>query len=290
MLKAIGKVLAAVSMLFTLQAIAQALAAEPAPTAEQQAFVAKLKALQWQRGPTSVNLDGNATLSVPEGYVFLDAANTKKFLEMNQNFAAGSEVMIAPEDLAWQAYLDFVGEGYVKDDEKIDAAALLKSLKENTDAANAERRKRGWSEMHVVDWATPPAYNRATKRLEWATVLESNGSQGANFFTKVLGRRGHASVQMVSNMDELRTSEAALNEVLTRYTFNKGDAYADFKEGDKIAEYGLAAMVLGGAAAVATKKGFWAVLAGFFAAAWKFIAALAVGAIAWIKSLFQKKE
>ncbi len=290
MLKLIAKWLAAASVLLALQSVAQAPAEEPAPSAEQQAFVAKLKALQWQRGPTSVRTDGNATLAVPEGYVFLDAANTRKFLELNQNFGDGSEVMIAPEDLNWQAYLNFVGEGYVKDDEEIDAAALLKSLKESTDAANVERRKRGWNEMHVVDWATPPAYNRATKRLEWATVLESNGSQGANFFTKVLGRRGHASVQMVASMDELKSSEAALNEVLTGYTFNQGDTYADFKAGDKVAEYGLAAMVLGGAAAVATKKGFWAVLGGFFAAAWKFIAALAVGAIAWLKSLFKKKE
>ena len=44
----------------------------------------------------------------------------------------------------------------------------------------------------------------------------------------------------------------------------------------------------GGAAAVATKKGFWAVIAGFFAAAWKFIAVAVVGYFAYKKMKAKK--
>jgi len=47
--------------------------------------------------------------------------------------------------------------------------------------------------------------------------------------------------------------------------------------------------VLGGAAAIATKKGFWAILAGFFAAAWKFLIAAAIGVGAWLRKLFARK-
>ena len=290
MLKSLVKLLALLGVACTMQAFAQDTTGEQTLSPEQQAYVEKLKALEWQRGPTSVATDGNSKLTVPDGYMFLDAANTQKFLELNENLGGGREVMIAPQDLSWQAYLTFVGEGYVKDDEKIDAAALLKSLKEGTEASNAERRKRGWSDLHVIDWATPPTYNSATKRLEWATINESDGTRGINFYTKVLGRRGHASVQMVAGEEELRATETALNDVLTGYAFKQGDTYAEFKSGDKVAEYGLAALVVGGAAAVATKKGFWAMLAGVFAAAWKFVAAAAVAAIAGIKSLFKKKE
>jgi len=57
-----------------------------------------------------------------------------------------------------------------------------------------------------------------------------------------------------------------------------------------VAEFGLAALIAGGAAAVATKKGFWAVIAGFFAAAWKFIAVAVVGLLAWLRSLFKGKS
>lgn len=48
-------------------------------------------------------------------------------------------------------------------------------------------------------------------------------------------------------------------------------------------------MIAGGAAAVATKKGLWAVLGGFLAVAWKFIAAAFVGLAAWLGSQFKKK-
>lgn len=257
---------------------------------EQRQFFEALDALAWVHGPTTVQLEGNASLQLPEGFVYLDKSNTDKYLELNQNVPDGTSVLVAPENLGWSAYLEFLDEGYVKDDEEIDADALLKSLQEATEAGNEERRKRGWQELHVVGWATPPTYNKDTRRLEWAARSRSVNGEGVNFFTKILGRRGHTSVQMVGDPAALKENESELNALLGDFTYGAGDSYADFKPGDKVAEYGLAAMVLGGAAAVATKKGFWGVLAGFFAAAWKFILAAAVAAGAWLKSLFRKKE
>lgn len=265
-------------------------AQEPQASPEQQAFMKALSELKWVKGPTSVQVAGNATLNVPEGFVFLDAANTDKFLVLNQNIPGGNEVMIAPEDLQWSAYLSFSDEGYVKDDEKIDAAALLKSLQEGTEEANSERRRRGWGELHVLDWAVRPAYNTDNKRLEWATLLQSDGGRSVNFSTKVLGRRGHTSVVLVSGEGDLAAARPQLETVLAGYSFNSGDRYADWVPGDKVAEYGLAALVLGGAAAIATKKGFWAVLGSFLAAGWKFIAAGVVALGAGIRKFFGGKS
>lgn len=250
----------------------------------------KIAALDWTKGPTTVTIAGNSKLTVPVGYLFLDRANTKKFDELNENLSDGQEVMIAPESGDWSAYLEFDDGGYVKDDEKIDGTALLKTLQQNTEAANAERQKRGWATLHVTGWAAPPAYNSDTKRLEWATVLASQGHENVNFFTKLLGRRGHTSVVMVSSTAGLADAKATLNKVLDGYSFDPGQTYAEWKPGDKVAEYGLAALVLGGAAAVAAKKGLWGVLAGFLAAAWKAIAAAAVGAVAWLRARFAKKS
>lgn len=249
----------------------------------QRAYLEKLRALKWVEGPTSVAIAGNSKLEIPEGYVFLDAANTDKFLELNENLSSGREVMVAPQSLEWSAYLAFEDEGYVKDDEKIDAPALLETLKAGTESSNAERRSRGWPEMHVLDWAVQPAYNRDTKRLEWATLLESEGSRSANFSTKILGRRGYTTVILAASPESLPQAEAALNEVLQGYAFDAGETYAEWKPGDKVAEYGLAALVVGGAAAIATKKGFWGVIAGFLAAAWKYIVAAVVALFAGLR-------
>ena len=57
-----------------------------------------------------------------------------------------------------------------------------------------------------------------------------------------------------------------------------------------MAEIGLAALVVGGAAAVAAKTGFWKVLITALAAFWKFIAVGAVAVFAAIGKLFKKKE
>jgi uncharacterized membrane-anchored protein len=270
-------------------ASAEDTAAAQQPTAEQKAFIEKLRALSWVKGPTTVTADGNAKLTIPEKYVYLDTSNTLKFLELQHNLGNGHEVMVAPSDLHWQAYLEFSDEGYVKDDEKIDAPALLRTLKENTDRANEERQRRGWSPLHVVDWAMPPVYNTTTKRLEWATILESEAGRGVNFATKILGRRGYTSVIMVTDPANLTAAESALDTVLTGYEFNPGERYADWRSGDKVAKYGLAALIVGGVAAVAAKKGLFSVLAGFLAAGWKFLAAGVVAAIAWLRRLFARK-
>lgn len=255
----------------------------------EQDKAAVFRSLQWQRGPTTVTVAGNSTLVVPQGYVFLDEQNTTKFLELNQNIGNDSEVLVAPESLDWTAYLSFDPSGYVKDDETIDAAALLASLKEGTAAANAGRRQRGWTDVNVIGWASAPSYNRTTKRLEWATLLESQGRRNANFSTKILGRQGHTSVVLVANLENLSAAQTTLNTLLENYRFNSGETYAEWKEGDKIAEYGLGALVLGGAAAVAAKKGLFTVVAGFLAGAWKFLLAGLLAASGWLRSLFKKK-
>ena len=261
----------------------------PDKSADEQA-IAKIRALNWVKGPTTVSVADNSQLDIPKGYVFLDAADTAKWEELNHNLSGGGQVMVAPMSLDWVGYLRFSAEGYVKDDDKIDAPDLLKTIQTNTAQGNVERQRRGWAPFHIIDWAVPPAYNSQTKRLEWATLFESEGQRVVNFSTKILGRHGYTSVVMATDPENLAASEPALNNVLQGYKFNTGETYAEWQPGDKVAEYGLAALIVGGAAAVATKKGFWAILGGLMAAAWKVLAAAAVGALAWVKSLFSRKK
>lgn len=289
-LRAFRSVLLLIFLGVSVPAAAQGNDPEAAEDPREAAFLAALQELHWVKGPTTVDTVGESQLVIPEGYVFLNEADTAKFLELNENLSDGDEMMVAPESLEWSAYLSFADEGYVKDDEKIDADALLKALKDGTEAGNVERRRRGWEELHVVGWAIPPAYNDGTKRLEWATTLQSGGGQGVNFFTKILGRKGHTTVVLVSSPSELSAAESQLNTLLAGYQFKPGHAYADYRPGDKVATYGLAALVLGGAAAVATKKGFWAVIAGFFAAGWKLIVPAVVAIGAGLRRFFSKRS
>jgi len=264
--------------------------AEGAANPAREKFMAEMRALQWVKGPTSVEVAGNATLKVPEGYVFLDAKETTKFLTLTENLGSGKEVLVGPEDLSWSAYLEFDDGGYVKDDEKIDAPALLKSLKEANEEGNEERKRRGWASLTLTGWASPPAYNKETRRLEWATMLRTDQGDTANFFTKVLGRRGNTSIVMASDPAGLAEAQKALAGVLDGFEYKPGERYAEWVPGDKVAEYGLAALVLGGAAAIATKKGLWAVIVGFLVKGWKLVAIAVAGAGAWLRKLTGKKK
>lgn len=259
-----------------------------------EALRAKLRALHWVQGPATVDATANSKLELPGGYVFLNAADTKKFNELNENLGTDKEVMFAPEDLHWSAFLTFDDEGYVKDDEKIDAPALLKALQENTEAANEERKRRGWGALHIVGWSQEPKYNATTKRLEWATLLRSDNGEGINYFTKILGRRGVTTVVLAAAPGDLADASASLNATLEGYTFNPGHTYAEWVPGDKVAEYGLAGLIIGGGAAAAAKagllKGLWKFIVAAFAAGWKLIVVAAVAVAGFFRRLFGRKD
>ena len=50
------------------------------------------------------------------------------------------------------------------DDEKdsLDADAMIASIREGTEAANEERRRRGWSTMTILGWHEEPFYDADT--------------------------------------------------------------------------------------------------------------------------------
>lgn len=257
----------------------------------ESAASAELKKLAWQVGPTEGRIADKATIKIPSHFVFLDAPNTRRFLELQGNPPSDGRYMVAPDDLNWFAVFSFNPSGYVKDDEKVDPNELLKQMRESDGPSNEKRKSLGLEVMFTDGWAVPPHYDAQTKQLEWGVRLRTgSGAMIANYTSRLLGRTGVMSAILVSDMETLPANTEQFKGALQQFSYLPGEKYSEFKQGDKIAEYGLAALVLGGAAAVATKKGFWSVVVGFFAAFWKIIAAAAVAAMVGFKSIFKRKE
>ena len=67
-------------------------------------------------------------------------------------------------------------------------------------------------------------------------------------------------VNMVFSPDEVG-AVPALGSLLNDYSFNPGQRYAEFTRGDKVAEYGLTGLIVGGGGAALVKTGllqkFW---------------------------------
>lgn len=262
-----------------------AIAAEQTPEQRQAAF----EALDWKTGPAKGALDDKATIGIPKGLRFLNAKEGSKYLELTGNLPSEESIL---ETDTWFAAFSFDDAGYVKDDEPIDADAILKSLKEADGPANEERRRLGLDELFTVGWHIAPHYDTATKHLEWALKLHAgkDAEPVINYTVRLLGRTGYESAILVSSPETLDADVKEFKAVLAGFEFNAGEKYQEFKVGDKVATYGLAALVAGGAAAVATKTGFWKVLLGGLAAFWKVIAAGVVALFVGIGKLFKKKS
>lgn len=215
--------------------------------------------VDWVQGPSSSPLGSVARVEVPEGYVFAGSEDTRELMEMMENPLSGNEVgFLAPEERDWFIVFEFDGVGYVSDDEKeaLDADAILESLREGNDAANEIRRKNGWGTIDIIGWHQPPHYNEQTHNLEWATLARAeSGETVINHNTRLLGRGGVMSATLVADPERIAEVLPVSSSLLARYEFLPGSRYSEFRAGDKIAEYGLTALITGGAAAVALKSG-----------------------------------
>ena len=242
-------------------AVIPALAQEP--SAEQK-FLAELKALSWQAGPSDGKIASKASVAIPKGYVFLSALDTSKFLTLMGNLPRQDSYMLAPDSLEWFAVFDFEETGYVRDDEKLDPDAILQGLKEGNIKSIEARKSRGLHALYLEGWFVSPHYDLQTKRLEWATKLRSeSGAISVNYSIRLLGRSGVMNATLVSEPAALEKDMRAYKATLIGFSFDAGERYSEYRTGDKIAEYGLTGLIIGGAAAAAAKTGIFKVIGKF---------------------------
>jgi len=264
-------------------------AQEPAaqPKAEQQA-----PKIAWQVGPTTGKLGDMAEIAIPEGFAFADRDGAVKILQMTQNIPSGRELgVVVSKQGSWFMIFEYRDSGYVKDDDKLDANAILNSLKEGTEEGNAERSKHGWKPIHVAGWQRQPFYDPQTHNLTWATLVRGDDQQeggSVNHEIRILGRHGTMEVDLIASPTEYAALTGTFNSLIAGFHYTDGNRYSDFTKGDKVAKYGLTALIVGGAGAVALKTGLLAKLRVLLVKLWKvfLVGIVAIGAA--LKKLFQK--
>jgi uncharacterized membrane-anchored protein len=164
--------------------------------------------------------------------------------------------LVFPESKAnWIVSVDYEPSGYIEDGDAKDwdADDMLKQLKEGTRQANERRRKQGISELEVTRWIEPPTYDSPQHRLVWSLEARELGVQDPdptiNYNTYVLGREGYISLNLITSSAQIEKDKPKARELLAAVEFKEGKRYTDFDaSSDKVAAYGLAALV-GGLAA-----------------------------------------
>ncbi len=227
-----------------------------------------------KQGPVDVPLSDEAVLHVPAGEVFVPQPQADRLLNLFGNPGSHPEMpgLILPRDpkASWFMPVSFHKAGYIKDDDAKtwDADEMLKSFKDGTEERNKEREKLGELGMEIVGWSQAPRYDAASKRLVWAMTSRELGAKpdaplDVNYNTFALGRDGYFSMNMVTSAAELPRLKPVAEQQLAALDYNAGKHYADFdSRTDHVAEYGLAALVVGVAA---HKLGFIALALAFLA-------------------------
>jgi uncharacterized membrane-anchored protein len=195
----------------------------------------------------------------------------------------------------WLIVLQLQKSGFIKDEEAKDwkVDELLANIKAGTEEANKDRRARGIPELEVMGWVEPPAYDASTHRLVWSLSSKQRGEpdgaeRGVNYNTYALGRDGYISLNLVTGMNLIQTYKPTAHQLLAALDYKDGKRYADFNAStDRVAEYGLAALI-GGVAA--KKLGLFAVIAAFVLKFTKLIGVALIGLIAGLRQFMRRKN
>ena len=257
------------TVLVGLSAVAHA-----APSDAQQRAVWDDVAQAAKKGPVDVPLLDEAVLHVPDGEVFVPQPQADRLLNMLGNPGSNPEMpgLILPRDpkASWFMPISFHKVGYIKDDDarSWDADEMLKNIKDGTDEQNKAREKAGEPGMDIVGWSEAPRYDAGKQRLIWSLTSREIGARpdeplSVNYNTYALGRDGYVSMNMVTSAAELPALKPVAEQQLAALDYNAGKRYADFDaKNDHVAEYGIAALVVGVAA---HKLGFIALALAFLA-------------------------
>ncbi len=255
------------------------------------------QSLLYQTGVIKLD-SGNASLTVPKGFQFLDKDQTMYVLTELWGNPADSTIlgMLVKAgggvlgDNSWAYTISYDQMGYVEDDdaEDINYDDLLKEQQGEYEAENPARLEQGFPTIQFIGWASQPFYDKDKKILHWAKELKfgEDTLNTLNYNLRVLGRKGIFMLNAVATMNQLPEVRSSLNDVINSVTFDNGSKYADFDpDVDEVAAWTIGGLVAG---KILAKIGFFAVLVKF----WKLIALGVVAAAGGIWKLItgRKKE
>jgi uncharacterized membrane-anchored protein len=232
---------------------------------------------------------GNATLTVPEGFRFLNKEHSRTVLSGLWGNPENPAVigMLVPankkvEDAdSWALSISFDEMGFVKDDDAddIDYDDLLKEQQKETSDANPERIQQGYLPIQFIGWASKPFYDEDKKVLHWAKELKfgEDSLHTLNYNLRLLGRKGVMIINAIATVNELPEVKSNIDKVISSVQFKEGHKYENFDSNiDNVAAWTVGGLVAG---KVLAKVGVFALIAKFGKVI--FIAVAAGGAAIW---------
>jgi uncharacterized membrane-anchored protein len=267
--------------------------------AKQEKFIDSVNsAMKYETGAIALS-NAAIKLNVPTGFKYLNAAQSQYVISDLWGNPPRPDVlgMIFPENSgpfgenSYAFILSYDESGFVKDDDadKINYDDMLKDMQKEELEANKTRVAQGYSEIHIVGWASKPYYDKTNKVLHWAKNVHFGDAEinTLNYEVRILGRKGVLSMNAVATINEIDSVKKDIDKVLAIPAFTDGNTYKDFdSKTDNVAAWTIGGLVAG---KILLKVGFWGIIVKFLAVAWKFILLGLVAIWGFIKRFFGRK-
>ena len=143
----------------------------------------------------------------------------------------------------------FNDDGYIKLDDWKDLKPddLIQEKRENAKINNKDREAIGTALIDDVQWIDYPDLNKDTNSISYSfKVSWSDGEENMNKYLIILGRKGYTEFEIVSlyaNENEFNAAKNLSQILQNNFKYNAELEYRDYKPGDKVAVYGVAALV-----------------------------------------------
>ncbi len=281
----------ALSVIGALILLASSALADPPKTEAERNAV--LDTIQWHEGGVFHLERSKATIRVPNRFAVALDSDVRNFYEVVNGVSAPKnlEAMIVDTKTKSLVLYAPVHEGYVKLDDwsDVDPDRMIAEIRENTENANVQRRANGVPPIHVVGWIEKPNLDRSASVVRWA--VEATGEDGpiVNASALVLGRHGYEKLVWVGPKSE--EPSLLLDAARSALSFDTGTEYKDYQAGDRVAEYGIAALVATAVGAKsAAKFGLFALIAAFAKKGWLIILMLFGAVASFFKRLFSNRS
>lgn len=239
----------------------------------------------------------HASISVPEGFVFLNKEEAKHLLvdywNNPEDHVSNLLGVLVPNTAKayFQVSVAYVIQydncGYIKDDDanSVDYSEMLKEIQKEERKINQNLPED--QRLSTLRWEFPPKYMRGSHVLVWAKHLGQIGGGGdvVNYDMRILGKDGLVSLMAVIDPSDSQDVKDLEQFIINSLQFDNGYAYADFDESrDHVSDWTIGGLVAG---SILAKSGFFAKIGVFLLKFWKIIA-VAVAGIG--SALFKKKK
>jgi uncharacterized membrane-anchored protein len=209
-------------------------------------------------GPKLVDLGNDLEIDLPTGAILFERDVVRQLAEKQGAPTEGLVAWIGRRDADWQIVIHYNDAGYITDSDadQLDADELLAAFREGTALHNEKRKQLGVPELFIDGWSERPRYERTAHHLVWGVNVHNTDGPAINYFTRILGRRGFASVNLIDDAAKIESSKRAAAPLLGAIRFRPGARYADHQSSDKDSDMSLRNLVLGGTGvAIAAKTG-----------------------------------